>query len=119
MLQIAMQQSADDIGCTMEDFFSDRNMIVPFKPGSNAKKYYSLPIGCNFISYGNNVVAACTDECYDVVKAYVERFAFYHCFETPNMHWLNDKLAERGHKVCFMAEYYLPDSYYLNSSHTF
>lgn len=34
---------------------------------------------------------------------------FYHCFETPNMHWLNERLAEKGHKICFMAEYYLPD----------
>ena len=33
----------------------------------------------------------------------------HHCFETPNMHWFNDRLLERGHKVCFMAEYYLPD----------
>ena len=25
------------------------------------------------------------------------------------MHWLNERLIERGHKICFMAEYYLPD----------
>ena len=25
------------------------------------------------------------------------------------MHWLNERLMERGHKICFMAEYYLPD----------
>ena len=25
------------------------------------------------------------------------------------MHWLNERLAERDHKICFMAEYYLPD----------
>ena len=25
------------------------------------------------------------------------------------MHWLNERLVEKGHKVCFMAEYYLPD----------
>ena len=25
------------------------------------------------------------------------------------MNWFNDRLLERGHKVCFMAEYYLPD----------
>ncbi len=37
------------------------------------------------------------------------RYEFYHCFETPNMHWLNEHLVDLGHKVCFMAEYYLPD----------
>ena len=25
------------------------------------------------------------------------------------MHWLNERLVEKGHKICFMAEYYLPD----------
>ena len=25
------------------------------------------------------------------------------------MHWLNERLMEKGHKICFMAEYYLPD----------
>ena len=109
MVRIAMEQSAEDIGCSAEDFLSDRNIVVPFKLGAKAKKYYKLPIGCNFISYGSNVVAASADEIMDIVKAYVKRFDFYHCFETPNMHWFNDKLAERGHKVCFMAEYYLPD----------
>lgn len=25
------------------------------------------------------------------------------------MHWLNERLIEKGHKICFMTEYYLPD----------
>lgn len=25
------------------------------------------------------------------------------------MHWLNDRLSQKGQKVCFMPEYYLPD----------
>ena len=25
------------------------------------------------------------------------------------MHWLNDRLSGKGQKICFMAEYYLPD----------
>ena len=104
-----MEQSAADLGCKAEDFFSNKNITVPFNPGANAKKYYKLPIACNFISYGNNVVAAVTDEVSDIVSEYISKFEFYHCFETPNMHWLNDRLAEKGHKVCFMAEYYLPD----------
>ena len=36
-------------------------------------------------------------------------FRSYHCFENPNMYWLNEKLAQKGFTVCFMAEYYLPD----------
>jgi len=110
MVRIAMEQSAEDVGCSAEDFRSDRNIVVPFRLGIKAKKYYRLPIGCNFISYGNNVVAACADEYRDVVKTYVEKFEFYHCFETPNMRWLNRRLEPLGQTVCFMAAYYLPDS---------
>ena len=108
-LRIAMNQSAEDIGCGVDDFLANRSVVVPFRLGARAKKYYRLPIGCNFISYGNNVVAACADAYCDIVKAYVERFDFYHCFETPNLRWLNQRLEPLGQTVCFMAEYYLPD----------
>ena len=109
IMRIAATQSAEDIGCKAGDFFKDENVVVPFKLGENAKKYYMLPIGCNFISYGNNVVAAATKECQDIVNEYVDKFEFYHCFETPNMRWLNKRLEPLGLNVCFMAEYYLPD----------
>ena len=109
ILGIAMNQSAEDIGCKAEDFLSERSLVVPFKLGSKAKKYYKLPIGGNFLSYGNNVVAAASEGLLDLVKEYVGRFAFYHCFETPNLHWLNRRLEPSGQTVCFMAEYYLPD----------
>lgn len=110
MLTIAMRQSAEDMGCSPEVFLSDRSIVVAFKLGAKAKKYYRLPIGCNFISYGNNVVAASEDEYMDLVKTYVERFDFYHCFETPNLRWLNRRLEPLGQTVCFMAEYFLPDT---------
>ena len=109
MLRIAREQSAEDMGCGAEDFLSDRNMVVPFQLGPKAKRYYRLPIGGNFVSYGNNVVAAATEELFPIVQAYVGRFDFYHCFETPNMRWLNRRLEPLGQTVCFMTEYYLPD----------
>ena len=109
MLQIAMKQSAEDIGCKAEDFLLSDNVTVPFRLGANARKYLKKPITCNLVSYGNNVVAAMTDEVAGIVAEYIGRYEFYHCFETPNMQWLNDRLMEKGHRVCFMAEYYLPD----------
>jgi len=110
ILRIAMRQSAEDIGCKADDFLADANVVVPFKLGAAAKKYYKLPIGCNFVSFGNNIVAAVTEEISDIVKEYIKKFEFYHCFETPSMHWLNDKLSDKNQTVCFMAEYYLPDT---------
>ena len=90
VLRIAMQQSAEDIGCDATDFLSGENKVVPFKLGDDCKKYYELPIGCNFISYGNNVVAAATEETYEIVFGDSGRFSFskekssmviyeYHC----------------------------------------
>ena len=109
ILRIAMEQSARDIGCEVGDFLAEASVVVPLRPGPDAKRYYRPPIGCNFVSYGNNVVAAATEELSAIVREYVDRFSFYHCFETPNLHWLNERLAEKGQAVCFMAEYFLPD----------
>ncbi len=109
MLEIAMKQSAEDIGCISDDFTKGENVVVPLRLGKNARKYYKLPITCNLVSYGNNIVAATTNDVSDIVTEYISRYEFYHCFETPNMHWLNDRLVEKGHKICFMAEYYLYD----------
>lgn len=98
-----------DNNCQVEDFLKSSNVVVDFKLGPSAKRYYKEPIACNFISYGNNIVTSVKDEYRELVTEYINKFQFYHCFETPNIHWLNERLAERGQKVCFMAEYYLPD----------
>ena len=110
ILEIALRQSAEDNGCRAEDFLSDKNVVVPFRLGEKARKYYKEPITCNFITYGNNVVAASSDEVADIVKEYVGKFEFYHCFETPNMNWLIERIEKLGHKGCFMAEFFLPDN---------
>lgn len=57
----------------------------------------------------NNIVASVRDEFRDIVEEYIGKYQFYHCFETPDMYWLNSRLSEKGQKVCFMAEYFLPD----------
>ena len=110
MLEIAMRQSAEDMGCCAEDFKKNRNVVSLLKLGKGARKYLKEPITCNFVSYGNNIVAASINETLDLVSEFIGKFEFYHCFETPNMHWLNERLVKKGHKICFMAEYYLPDT---------
>lgn len=39
----------------------------------------------------------------------MDKYPLEHCFETPNMHVLNDELQKKQLRVCFMAEYFLPD----------
>jgi len=109
ILQIAMEQSATDINCKPSDFLCSNHVIVKSGVGAGARKYYKEPIPCNLVSYGNNIVASVRDEYKDIVWEYIHKFEFYHCFETPNMHWLNDRLSQKGQKICYMAEYYLPD----------
>lgn len=109
ILLAAMKQSALDINCNAEDFLCGHPVIVKSGVGAAARKYYKEPIACNLVSYGSNVVASVRDEYRDIVEEYIGKFEFYHCFETPNLHWLNERMQPLGQKVCFMAEYYLPD----------
>lgn len=109
ILKIAMEQSAIDINCEVSDFLKEKNIVVESVVSPDVKKYYKEPIGCNFVSYGNNIVASVKSEYRELVEEYLDKFEFYHCFETPNIHWLGDRLSVRGQKVCFMAEYFLPD----------
>ena len=109
ILNTALKQSATDLGCKPEDFLRPDSIVVASQAEPRARKYLELPFSCNLVSYGNNVVAS-TDEAYrDLVSAYIHRFPPEHCFETPNLHILNDALQKKGHRVCFMAEYFLPD----------
>ena len=109
MLEIAMRQSAEDLGCREADLAAGRNVAVPLKMGKNARKYLKQPITCSLVSYGNNVVAASINETFALVREYIGKFEFYHCFETPNLHVLNDAAQKLGARVCSMSEYFLPD----------
>lgn len=109
ILQIAMKQSALDINCDPADFLKSENVVVRSGVGPLARKYYKEPIACNLVSYGNNLVASVRDEYKELVEEYIGKFEFYHCFETPNMHWLDSRMSEAGQKICSMAEYFLPD----------
>lgn len=109
IFDIAMQQSAYDVNAKVSDFLMDKNVLVKAELGPLAKKYYKEPIACNLVSYGNNIVASVKDEYREIVETYLSKYEFYHCFETPNMHWLDEQMKEKGYRVCFMAEYFLPD----------
>ena len=106
--EIARKQSALDLNCAPEDFLKSEPVLCGGCLGPGAKKYYREPIACNFVSYGCNVVASAQEAYRDIAGEYMRKFPFYHCFETPNLHWLNDRLEPLGQRVCFMAEYFLP-----------
>ena len=104
-----MEQSAIDANCRAKDFLRSENVVVLSAANSKARKYLALPFDCNLISYGNNIVASISEKYRAVVTDYMNRFPAEHCFETPNLHVLNDALQKDGLRICFMAEYFLPD----------
>ncbi len=106
---IAMTQSATDIGCCAEDFCRSEPVVVNGVIGEGARVYYKAPISCHFVTYGHNVVASVIPELRDIVTEYVDRHAFYRVFETPQVLWLNERVSPLGHKLCYMAYYFLPD----------
>ena len=109
ILQTALQQSAYDMNCDPKDFLSDKNVVNISQKNARARKYLELPLLCDLASYGGNVVAQVSEELAPLVQSYIDRYPAEHCFETPNLHVLQRMLDPFGAKICFMAEYFLPD----------
>lgn len=109
ILRLAMEQSAIDAHCSPEDFAREENVVVTSVPDPRARKYLTLPFDCHLISYGSNIVASVSEPFREAAAGYIRRFPVEHCFETPALHVLEDAVREQGAKVCFMAEYFLPD----------
>lgn len=109
MLKIALQQSAYDCSCNADDFLSAENKVVISRKNEKARAYLPLPFECDLVSYGNNIVAQASPRMKQIVEWYINKYAVEHCFETPNVLALHEKLAPFGYKVCYMAEYFLPD----------
>ena len=104
-----MRQSAIDLSASLDDFTKSENVIVLSRESEGARRYLKLPFFCQLVSYGSNIVASCSPELREITLEYLSRYTYYHCFETPNMHWLSDRLLPYRQKICFMAEYFLPD----------
>lgn len=104
-----MEQSAVDANCTADDFMRNENVIARSVQNPRARKYLKLPLPCNLISYGTNIVASVEMQYRQIVERYIGAYSVEHCFETPNIHVLDEAFAEHGMQTCFMAEYFLPD----------
>lgn len=109
IFRIAKIQSAFDCGCSPEDFDKSENVVTLSAANPMARKYLSYPMSCDLVSYGSNIVAQTSADLMDAVKNYIDSYPIEHCFETPNMYVLEEVLRSRGQRVCFMAEYFLPD----------
>ena len=104
-----MAQSARDLSADTSDFEKSENVVVMSQESDGARRYLKLPFSCQLVSYGNNVVASVSPEFCELTENYINKYPVEHLFETPNLHVLNEALMARGQKICFMAEYFLPD----------
>ena len=104
-----MAQSAIDLCAEPGDFEKSENVIVTSRDCEGARRYLKLPFSCQLVSYGNNVVASVLPEFRELTEKYINSYPVEHLFETPHLHVLNEALMQKGQKVCFMAEYFLPD----------
>ena len=109
ILKIAMAQSAVDLCAAPADFEKSENVVVTSCESEGARRYLKLPFSCQLVSYGNNVVASVSPEFREITESYINKYPVEHLFETPNLHVLNGALLPLGQKICFMAEYFLPD----------
>ena len=107
--ETALQQSAYDCNCTPEDFYSGKSIVTISQKHPLARKYIPLPSACDLVSYGSNIVAQTSEALAGPIGEYIRRYPTERCFETPNLHVLSQILEPHGLKICFMAEYYLPD----------
>ena len=104
-----MTQSAVDLSADARDFEKSENVVVTSRVSDSARRYLKLPFSCQLVSYGNNVVASVSPEFREIAENYVNKYPVEHLFETPHLHVLNEALMAKGQKICFMAEYFLPD----------
>lgn len=110
ILQTALRQSAVDLGCRPEDFLAAEPRVVVSRENKDARRYLELPFDCNLVSYGSNIVASVRPELREAVHAYLAHRPAYRCFETPRLHALEEALKPYRLRICFMAEYFLPDA---------
>ena len=108
-MKIAMAQSAVDLCADASDFEKSENVVVTSHESDGARRYLKLPFSCQLVSYGNNVVASVSPEYKEITENYINKYPVEHLFETPHLHVLNEALMKKGQKICFMAEYFLPD----------
>ena len=113
--RVALAQSALESSCDAQDFLAAENKITTPTLHPCARKYLTEPFVCDLTSYGHNIVAAVRADLQDTVRQYIDKHPTEHCFTTPNLHILDDALQAYGLRICFMAEYFLPDLHVLQA----
>lgn len=106
--RVAYRQSAIDAGCLPEDFTTSAHRFCLSRPHPDARLYLRLPLFCDFISYGTNIVISGEDAALPIAREYLAAHPYPDCFLTPALHFLTERFAPYHARPHFMAEYFLP-----------
>ena len=113
ILNIALGQSAVDCSCEAGDFLKTGHTVARSRRDECARRYLELPHVCNFVTYGNGVVASAGEKYMDPARRCLELIppgdSAYRLFETPIIHGVDAVFAPLGARTMFMTEYFLPD----------
>lgn len=110
IMRIAMQQSAYDCSCKAEDFLKKENIVNESVPNDQARRYLKMPLICDMVSYGTNIVACGHADLLPELRRFIDSVPnIENCFETPGLYPLNNILKKKDAEICFMAEFFLPD----------
>jgi RimJ/RimL family protein N-acetyltransferase len=110
--RIAMEQSAIDLNCDIEDFMGQKNKVVLSKINAGCKKYYKQPHFCQFACYGNALVASVDEQVEEFMTSFVDKHLGFRCFDMPQLNLLNAEFNKYNKCIGMIAEYFLPDITY-------
>lgn len=121
LLGIAVQQSATDYSISASDLFNGNFTIYsPSEITSDARNYLINKPYCNFIYYGQSLVAVVDEEMQVFIKKYLSKFekSIYRCFDAPQITALNNELEKNGKCIAHIAQAFLPDVEYIPELNT-
>jgi RimJ/RimL family protein N-acetyltransferase len=107
--RIAMEQSAIDLNCKIEDLFQQKNTVVISQVNAGCKRYFKQPHFCQFACYGNALVASVDKKLEVFMNSFVSKHLGFRCFDMPQLNILNNEFNKYNKRVGIIAEYYLPD----------
>jgi GNAT superfamily N-acetyltransferase len=107
--RIALEQSAIDLNCNIEDFTQQKNKIVISEIRQGRKKYFQGPHFCQMACYGNAVVASVDMQIEAFMNSFISKQLGFRCFDMPQLNQLNTEFSKYNKCVGMIAEYFLPD----------
>ena len=108
--EIALRQSAEDHGCSPEDFSAPDNRFFPSAVRKNARVYLPQPAVLDVTTYGPNAVVTCDPLLTESVRAlFAREEEFWQLFAPEGVRALDALLAPLDAALSYAVSSFLPD----------